>query len=119
MSAGGCGPHVLPSASRKKNSLRPSASASSKFKNTKKASTASAPHELNAIAKFFDLPVSYFFAGIDKHRARAACDPGMCAIAEALSTKDGTRIALALAGIQNPKMRRRITSLLETIIRRR
>ncbi|MGO9847683.1 MAG: helix-turn-helix domain-containing protein [Methylocella sp.] len=74
---------------------------------------------LNAIAKFFDLPVSYFFAGIDKHRARAACDPGMCAIAEALSTKDGTRIALALAGIQNPKMRRRITSLLETIIRRR
>jgi len=72
---------------------------------------------LHAIAKCFDLPVSYFFAGLEKHPARGARDSSMPAITEALSTKEGTRIAIALAGIQSPKMRRRIADLLEGIIK--
>jgi len=61
------------------------------------------------------LPVTYFFDGIDKHPGKAARDSGMSAINEALSTKEGTRIAVALSRIHSPKMRRRIAELLEAI----
>jgi transcriptional regulator with XRE-family HTH domain len=70
---------------------------------------------LHAIAKFFDLPVTYFFDGIDKHSGKPARDSGMSAINEALSTKEGTRIAVALSRIHSPKMRRRIADLLEAM----
>ncbi len=72
---------------------------------------------LHAIAKFFDLPVTYFFDGIDKHAATPARDTGMSAINEALSTKEGTRIAVALSRIQSASMRRCIADLLEAIIK--
>ncbi len=72
---------------------------------------------LHAIAKFFELPVTYFFDGIDKHPGTAARDNSMSAITEALSTKEGTRIAVALSRIQSPKMRRRIADLLEAIMK--
>jgi len=72
---------------------------------------------LHAIAKCFDLPVSYFFAGLEKHPARAARNSSMRAITEALSTKEGTRIAVALSRIQSAKMRRRIADLLEAIMK--
>ena len=72
---------------------------------------------LHAISKFFDLPVTYFFDGIDKHPGKPARDSGMSAITEALSTKEGTRIAVALSRIKSPKMRRRIADLLEAIMK--
>jgi len=61
--------------------------------------------------------VTYFFDGIDKHPGKAARDNSMSAITEALSTKEGTRIAVALSRIQSPKMRRRIADLLEAIMK--
>ena len=41
----------------------------------------------------------------------------MTAINEVLSTKEGTRIAIALSRIQIAKMRRRIADLLEAIMK--
>ena len=61
--------------------------------------------------------MTYFFDGIDKHPGKPARNSGMSAITEALSTKEGTRIAVALSRIQSPKMRRRIADLLEAIMK--
>ncbi|HMK70851.1 MAG TPA: helix-turn-helix transcriptional regulator [Xanthobacteraceae bacterium] len=72
---------------------------------------------LHAIARFFDLPVTYFFDGIDKHSGKPSRDSGMTAMTEALSTKEGTRIAVALSRIHSAKMRRRIADLLEAIMK--
>ncbi len=72
---------------------------------------------LHAIAKFLDLPVTYFFEGIDKHPSKATRNSSMNAITEALSTKEGTRIAVALSRIHSTEMRRRVAALLEAIIK--
>ncbi|HEY2528497.1 MAG TPA: helix-turn-helix transcriptional regulator [Xanthobacteraceae bacterium] len=69
---------------------------------------------LHAIAKLLDLSVTYFFEGIDKIPPKLARDAGMDAITEALSTKEGVRIALALSRM-HPEIRRRLADLLEAI----
>jgi transcriptional regulator with XRE-family HTH domain len=71
---------------------------------------------LHSIAKLLELPVTYFFDGIDKNPAKTSFDSGMSAITDALSTEEGVRIALALSRIQNSQMRRRIADLLEAMI---
>jgi transcriptional regulator with XRE-family HTH domain len=71
---------------------------------------------LHSIAKLLELPVTYFFDGIDKNPAKTGFDSGMSAITDALSTEEGVRIALALSRIQNSQMRRRIADLLEAMI---
>jgi hypothetical protein len=40
----------------------------------------------------------------------------MSVVLEALSTKEGVRIAVALSRIRNPEMRRRVANLLEAIV---
>jgi transcriptional regulator with XRE-family HTH domain len=70
---------------------------------------------LHAIAKLLDVPVTYFFEGIDKIPAKPARDTAMDAITEALSTKEGVRIAVALSRM-HPEIRRRFADLLEAII---
>jgi transcriptional regulator with XRE-family HTH domain len=71
---------------------------------------------LHSISKLLELPVTYFFEGIDKNPAKTGFDSGMSAITDALSTEEGVRIALALSRIQNSQMRRRIADLLEAMI---
>lgn len=71
---------------------------------------------LHAIAKLLQLPVTYFFEGIDSKPSKAAGDSSISVITAALSTEEGVRIALALAHIQDAEMRRRIANLLEAII---
>jgi transcriptional regulator with XRE-family HTH domain len=71
---------------------------------------------LHSIAKLLELPVTYFFDGIDKNPAKTSFDSGMSAITDALSTEEGVRIALALSRIQNSQRRRRIADLLEAMI---
>ena len=61
---------------------------------------------LHAIAGFFDLPVTYFFGGMDKHPGKPSRDSSMSAITETLSTKEGTRLAVALSRIQSARLRR-------------
>jgi transcriptional regulator with XRE-family HTH domain len=73
---------------------------------------------LHAIAKFLDEPVDYFFAGIDQDSRKSAGESTTSAIAEALSTKEGVRIAVALSRIGNLERRRRIADLLEAMIDR-
>ena len=70
---------------------------------------------LHAIAKLLQLPVTYFFDGIEKSSGKASRD-SMNAITEALSTAEGVRIALALSRIHDAEMRRRVAKLLEAII---
>lgn len=71
---------------------------------------------LHAIAKLLQLPVTYFFDGIEKTPAKGAARDSMNAITEALSTAEGVRIALALSRIHDAEMRRRVAKLLEAII---
>jgi transcriptional regulator with XRE-family HTH domain len=71
---------------------------------------------LYAIAKVLELPVAYFFEGIDKNPAKAARADSMSPITDALSTKEGVRIAVALSRIRDLETRRRIANLLEAII---
>ena len=72
---------------------------------------------LHALATLLEVPVSYFFEGIDSGSSKAAGDSNMSAITEALSTKEGVRIAIALSRIRDPKTRRSIAELLEAMIR--
>ncbi len=71
---------------------------------------------LHAMATLLQVPVNYFFEGIDQNLSTGAPDPSMHAATEALSTKEGVRIAVALARIRNPATRRRIADLLEAMI---
>lgn len=70
---------------------------------------------LHAIAKLLQLPVTYFFEGVDSKPSKASGD-GLSAITAALSTEEGVRIAAALARIKDVQMRRRIAALLEALI---
>ena len=72
------------------------------------------PGRLHAIAKMLNLPVPYFFEGLDK--ARQGGRDALSAAESALSTKEGVRIALALSRIHSPELRRRVASLLEQMI---
>lgn len=71
---------------------------------------------LHSIAKFLDMPVSYFFEGMMKDPQNGAGDPSVIALSEALSTREGVRIAVALSRIRNPVTRQRIADLLEAMI---
>lgn len=71
---------------------------------------------LHAIATLLEVPVSYFFEGIDRNAPDGAGAHSVNAIAEALSTREGVRIAVALSRISNPATRRRIAELLEAMI---
>ena len=70
---------------------------------------------LHAIAKLLQLPVTYFFEGVEKTHSKVSRD-SMSAITEALSTSEGVRIALALSRIHDAEMRRRVAKLLEALI---
>ncbi len=71
---------------------------------------------LYAIAKLLQLPVTYFFEGIDAKPAKTGGDSRLGVITAALSSEEGVRIAVALAHIRDAEMRRRIAALLEAII---
>jgi transcriptional regulator with XRE-family HTH domain len=71
---------------------------------------------LHAIAKLLQLPVTYFFDGVEKTSAKGGARDSMNAITEALSTAEGVRIALALSRIHDAEMRRRVAKLLEALI---
>ena len=71
---------------------------------------------LHDFAEFLQMPVAYFFEGADRSPATAK-ESGMSAITEALSTKEGMRIALALSRIRDPELRRRVADVLEAIVR--
>jgi transcriptional regulator with XRE-family HTH domain len=73
---------------------------------------------LHAIAKFLDEPVDYFFTGIEEHSDKSAGGSATSAIADALSTNEGIRIAVALSRIGNLERLRRIADLLEAMIDR-
>ena len=70
---------------------------------------------LHALAKFLQVPVTYFFEGAGK-APLTGDGSGMSAITEALSTKEGMRIAVALSRISNAALRRRIADMLEAIV---
>jgi transcriptional regulator with XRE-family HTH domain len=70
---------------------------------------------LHDFARFLQVPVTYFFEGAGKSPSTAG-GSGMSAITEALSTKEGVRIAIALSRIKNPILRRRIADVLEAIV---
>lgn len=72
------------------------------------------PGRLHAIAKMLNLPVPYFFEGLEKTRQGGR--DALSAAESALSTKEGVRIALALSRIHSPELRRRVASLLEQMI---
>ncbi|AXK79668.1 XRE family transcriptional regulator [Pseudolabrys taiwanensis] len=69
---------------------------------------------LHAMAEALGVPVSYFFEGSKSVASTAATE--MEAIHEALSTKEGVRIAASLSRIADLKLRRSIADLLEEII---
>lgn len=71
---------------------------------------------LHALATLLQVPVTYFFEGIDTHAPKGGKDRSLDALAEALSTKEGVRIAAALSRIHDPTTRRRIADLLEAMI---
>jgi transcriptional regulator with XRE-family HTH domain len=69
---------------------------------------------LHAIAKSLQVPVTFFFDGVDRRRGKEPAS--LAAIGEALSTREGVRIAIALARLRNPQVRRHVANLLEAII---
>jgi len=69
---------------------------------------------LHAIAKMLNVPVSFFFEGLEKPQKGGR--ETLRAVERALSTKEGIRIAVALSHIDNPQVRRRIAKWLEEIV---
>ena len=72
---------------------------------------------LTDIARIVGVPVSYFFEDTGGDKPREIND-GLSAVTEALSTKEGIRVARALSQIMDPDLRRRIADLLEAIVER-
>jgi transcriptional regulator with XRE-family HTH domain len=70
---------------------------------------------LLAMANVLRLPMTYFFEGLDKKPSWSG-ENNLDTITEALATKEGMRIALALSRIRNQVVRRRIADLLEALI---
>jgi hypothetical protein len=77
------------------------------------AVTASGVRCLQAIAQVLQVSVSFFFEEANPSGGESA---KLAAIAEALRTKQGVRIAIALARIRNNNVRRRLANLLESIM---
>ncbi|MCK9917364.1 helix-turn-helix domain-containing protein [Microbacteriaceae bacterium K1510] len=69
---------------------------------------------LHAMAEVLGVPVAYFFEGTKSVASKAAAE--MEAIHEALSTKEGVRIAVSLSRITDLNLRLRVAELLEEII---
>lgn len=69
---------------------------------------------LHAMAEVLGVPVSYFFEGTKSASSKAATE--MEAVHQALSTKEGVRIAASLSRITDMNLRRSIADLLEEII---
>ena len=73
-----------------------------------------APGRLHAIAKILNLPVSFFFEGLEKPLQNDS--DVLSAVERALSTKEGVRIAIVLSRIDSVELRRRVANLLEQVI---
>jgi hypothetical protein len=71
---------------------------------------------LYAIGQSLQLPVAYFFEGLDEEQSRSGENSNIEMISQALATKEGMRIALALSRIRSQAVRRRIADLLEAMI---
>ena len=71
---------------------------------------------LHYLAKTLTVPISYFFEDAAGVELMPATNEGFDAITEALSTKEGIRIARALARIREPEVRRRIADLLDAMV---
>lgn len=71
---------------------------------------------LHAIARVLEVPLTYFFEGLDGINKRQKENRHLDSIATALSTSEGVRIAVALASIKDPELRRRIANLLDEVI---
>jgi len=71
---------------------------------------------LHAIAKILGVPFAHFFEGMEEAPGRKPQLSTIDTITEALSTKEGVRIAQALARIGDATLRRRIAELLEAVI---
>ena len=71
---------------------------------------------LYELVKILEVPLAYFFEGLETGSKKPGPNVEMVAITTALSTVEGVRIAIALAGIENPALRRKIAELLEEII---
>jgi transcriptional regulator with XRE-family HTH domain len=72
------------------------------------------PGRLHAIAKMLNMPVPYFFDGLEKPRQGGR--DTLTLVENALSTKEGVRIAVALSRIRSPELRRRVADLLEQMV---
>jgi transcriptional regulator with XRE-family HTH domain len=72
------------------------------------------PGRLHAIAKMLNVPVPFFFEGVEKPRQGGR--DVLAAVESALSTKEGVRIAIALSRIHSPELRRRVADLLEQMM---
>lgn len=71
---------------------------------------------LYAIARLLELPLTYFFDGVESGLSANGKASQVTAITQALSTREGVRIAAALSRIEDPALRYRIADLLEAII---
>lgn len=71
---------------------------------------------LYAIARLLELPLTYFFEGVESGAPSSGKSSQVTAITQALSTREGVRIAAALARIEDSTLRYRIADLLEAII---
>ncbi len=71
---------------------------------------------LNDIARVLSVPVPYFFDKLAGGDEAGRHNDGLAAITEALSTREGVRIARALARISEPALRRRLADLIEAMV---
>jgi transcriptional regulator with XRE-family HTH domain len=71
---------------------------------------------LHELVEILEVPLAYFFEGLETDSKKLGPNIEMIAIATALSTAEGVRIAIALSAIENPALRRGIAALLEEII---
>ena len=71
---------------------------------------------LHYLAKTLVVPIAYFFEDAGGAEVAPTTNESFDAITEALSTKEGIRIARALARIREPEIRRRIADLLEAMV---
>lgn len=71
---------------------------------------------LHELVEILEVPLAYFFEGLENGSKKPGPNAEMVAITTALSTPEGVRIAIALAGIENPVLRRKIAELLEEIV---
>lgn len=101
-----------------------SVSHSSKFKNTRRASTASARAALFDLARVLGVPVQFFYdeAPLGAHAASvqmpgfAETQPGESYVVDFLGTREGLELNKAFARITEPKVRRSIVDLVRALV---